>query len=148
MRRQYTAFPLDKSDPGLKDPNKMWMPILSVRLGSKHQYTPSIQAVVDSGSPYCLARADAADFLHIKLEDGTEGKIGGVISGPSEPIFFHRCKIQVESNWIIEALVGFAKKLAWPVILGRRGFFDNFWVHFDHSKDPPELEINKIERAN
>ncbi len=124
------------------------MPMLLVKLGTKHQYTPNIAAVVDSGSPFCLARQDVADYLHINLTDGVEGTIGGIITSTNEPIFFHKCKISVESNWIIEARVGFMKKLAWPVILGRRDFFDYFHVHFDHSKNPPEVEISKIERVN
>jgi len=40
------------------------------------------------------------------------------------------------------------KKLSWPIILGRTGFFDRFLVTFDHSKTPHEFEITKIERPN
>jgi len=62
----------------------------------------------------------------------------------AEPALFHKVKIYVESDWIIEVMVGFCKKLSVAGILGRNGFFDNFHVHFDHSSSPPVLEVSKI----
>lgn len=148
LRKQYTALPLDNPDPGLQGQDKVWMPLLRIRVSAKHQHTPWIQAVIDSGSPYCLFRADVADFLHMDLEKGAEGRLGGIVSAIREPIYFHNVSIVVEVNWTIDVFAGFMRKLSFPAILGRGGFFDRFLVQFDHSKSPPEFEITKIEPVN
>ena len=61
-----------------------------------------------------------------------------------ESIYFHPIKIQVESSWNISVMAGFTRKLSFPAILGRNGFFDNFTVLFNHSTKPPEMEIERI----
>jgi hypothetical protein len=103
---------------------------------------------VDSGSPYCLFKADVATYLHLDLKSGPEGSLGGIIGGPVEPIYFHQVNIVIENNWTISVWAGFMKKLSVAAILGRAGFFDRFFVTFDHSTSPPEVEINKIELSN
>ena|SRR5882724_10207025 len=145
MRRQYTDFPLTSGLPG---ETKQSMPVLWVRCLYQHQALVRIQAVVDSGSPYCMFKTDIADFLKIDLTNAPQGSMGGVIGGPSEPLYFHKITLQVENNWTFEVMGGFMKKLSWPIILGRGGFFDKFQVTFDHSKTPHEFEINKIEFVN
>jgi hypothetical protein len=104
--------------------------------------------VVDSGAPYCLFRADVADFLHIDLKKGPEGECGGVIGGPKDAVYFHNVDILIENNWTIKVYAGFMRKLSVAAILGRGGFFDKFQVCFDHSKSPSEFEITKIEWTN
>jgi hypothetical protein len=34
-----------------------------------------------------------------------------------------------------------------PGILGRKGFFDNFYVNFDHASNPPSVEVKKIDKT-
>jgi hypothetical protein len=148
MRKAYTAFPLDKPDPGLPGETKMWLPLLSVRCSYQLQAMPPILAVVDSGAPYCLFKTEIADYLKIDLTSAPIGPIGGVISGPQDTLYFHRMRIQIENNWTFEVLGGFMKKLSVPAILGRNGFFDKFLVTFDQSTSPHEFEIKKIERVN
>src|ERR1700693_5402938 len=120
--------------------------MLSVRVGHGHNQTPSFFAVVDSGSPWCLFKSDVAAILGIDWQKGIEESIGGITQTTPEPVYFHRVKIYVESDWIVDVMAGFCKKLAVTGILGRNGFFENFYVKFDHSLKPPELEINKIEK--
>src|ERR1043165_211054 len=147
MRKQYTGLPLSKPDPGLKGAIN-WTPLLKVRISANHQSTPILPAVVDSGSPYCLFRADVADFLHIDLRKAPQGSLGGIIGGPHDPVFFHNVNVVVENNWTINVYACFMKKLCTAAILGRGGFFDRFQVLFDHSKNPPEFEVTKIEWTN
>jgi len=71
-----------------------------------------------------------------------------VIKGASDPVFFYPVNLTIEANWTINVLAGFTKKLSVQAILGRGGFFDRFHVRFDHSKSPPEFEIEKIEVVN
>jgi hypothetical protein len=148
MRKPYTAFPLDKPDPGLEGETKMWIPMLWIRCSFELKAVPPILAVVDSGSPYCLFRTDVADFLQIDLTNAPTCPIGGVIGGPKDTLYFHRIRVQVENNWTFEVMGGFMKKLSVPAILGRSGFFDKFLITFDHTSRPREFEIEKIERVN
>ncbi len=123
----------------------MWLPMVFVRVGRGHVETPRFLAVVDSGSPYCIFKAEVGSYIGLDVASGIEHAIGGIIHGPQEPIYFHRVRICVEMDWVIEVMAGFVKKLAVTGILGRNGFFHNFHVRFDHSTKPPEIEIKKIE---
>ena len=146
MIKSYTGFPLEPPHPAFKDEATAWMPVLNVRVGKAHDvWSPRFGAVVDSGSPWCMFPTALADYLGIKVTDGIESKVGGILKADTEPIYFHAVKIQVESNWNITVKVGFTKKLAVSGILGRNGFFDNFIIRFDHSVNPPQLEIEKIQ---
>jgi hypothetical protein len=147
MRKQYTGFPLKTPDPGVKDAID-WIPLLKVRVSAKHQHTPILYAVVDSGCPYCLFRAEVADLPHLDLRTAQQSVLGGIIGGPKDPVLFHKVDLVIENNWRIEVLAGFMKKLSVAAILGRTGFFDNFQVLFDHSKSPREFEITRIEWTN
>jgi len=122
----------------------MWIPMIRVRCLFQNQMTPPILAVVDSGSPYCLFKTDVAEFLHIDLSKTPTSSIGGVIGGPTESLYFHRLRLQIENNWTFEVMGGFMKKLSVPAIMGRNGFFDKFQITFDHSMKPHEFEIKKI----
>jgi hypothetical protein len=148
MRKPYTAFPLDKPDPGQEGDRSMWIPVLSIRCSFKFDHMPPMLAVVDSGSPYCLFKMDIADYLKIDLKGAPSRPIGGIIGGPQENLYFHKIQIQVENSWTFEVYGGFMKKLAVPAILGRKGFFDKFIVTFDQSKTVHEFQIDKIERPN
>jgi hypothetical protein len=147
MRKQYTGLPLSKPDIVTRAA-VVWMPLLKVRVSANHQHTPLLHAVVDSGSPHCLFRADVADYLHINLKGTPESEIGGVIGGPKDAVHFHHVNIVIENNLTIRVLAGFMKKLSVAAILGRNGFFDNFLVCFDHSQSPPELEVTRFELVN
>ena len=62
-------------------------------------------------------------------------------------MWFHRVKIYVEAEGVVEVNAGFAPRLSVTGILGRNGFFSNFIVNFDHSTTPPSLEISRINRS-
>ena len=147
MRRAYQRYPLDKPHPAFKGQSDILVPELLVRVGTGHVRTPRFPAVVDSGSPYCMFKAEVGELVGIRVEKGIEHVIGGIIHGPQEPIYFHRVKVYIEMDWVIDVLAGFVKKLGVTGILGRNGFFDNFHVHFDHSAYPPTLEVRKIEKV-
>lgn len=147
MRKQYTGLPTGKPDPGLQSAIN-WTPMLKVRVSANHQSSPTMRAVVDSGSPYCLFRAEVADFLHLDLTKCPHRSLGGIIGGPTEEVYFHNVKIVIETDWTINVFAGFMRKLGTQAILGRVGFFDKFLVTFDHQIQPPEMEINKFELIN
>ena len=84
--------------------------------------------------------------LGIKLEDGIESPLGGVIGGTTVPLYFHKVKILIGSEQV-ETMAGFSDKLSVAGLLGRRGFFDNFVVKIDSSTNPPFFEFEKIHRT-
>jgi hypothetical protein len=49
---------------------------------------------------------------------------------------------------LIEVMAGFPLNLSVPALLGRHGFFDHFLVTFDHSTDPPMIEVVPIDRPS
>jgi hypothetical protein len=55
--------------------------------------------------------------------------------------------LKIEGNWLIEVMAGFSSAMSVRAILGRNGFFDQFYVTFDHSGSPPVLDITKIDRV-
>ncbi len=61
--------------------------------------------------------------------------------------YFHKVTLSVEDCWTVETLAGFIENFAMGALLGRRGFFDNFTVKFDHSSFPPTLEVDRIVRV-
>ena len=81
------------------------------------------------------------------MESGKLSKIGGVKKADPDPYYFHRVKLKIEKNWIIEVYAGFSKSMSLPALLGRTGFYDHFYVTFDQSVTPPALEIEKIDRV-
>jgi hypothetical protein len=146
VKKNYTRVPLDQPNPAFKNETATWLPLLNVRVSWNHKQTPRIPAVVDSGSQCCLFRADIGEYLGIDVKNGIEDVIGGLSQGMREPVFYHKVKLYIESDWIIDVTAGFVKKLSVAGILGRNGFFDNFRARFDHSGVPPIVEIERIEK--
>ena len=152
LKKNYSNFPVD---PGWGKGNKgdlsEWLPMLDVRIALAHgKPSPKIAAIVDTGSPWCLFRADLArSFLdNLDVKNGFPYDIGGVIAGVKQVAYFHKIRLYVETNWIIDVKAGFLEDLSVAGLLGRRGFFENFVVRFDHTTTPPFFEIEKIPAIN
>lgn len=139
----------DKSRPILRGENILWEPQLRVRLGIPGgKRSPRFRAYVDSGSPWCLFKAAFGDYLGLHVESGDRDEIGGIIGGPSEPVYFHKLTLFIEEHWTMPIKAGFMRKLSAEGILGRDGFFDYFRVGFDQSAKPPIFELERIERPS
>lgn len=81
--------------------------------------------------------------LGIRLEDGIEEQLGGIITAARAPIYYHNIKMIVGSEQI-KTTAGFSSALSVVGILGRRGFFEKFTVKFDYRELPPILEVERI----
>jgi len=149
LRKPYTAIPDDKPNP-ITGALKQWVPYLRVRPAKGHTTMRSpIFALVDSGSPYCLFRADVAAAIGIRdITTGKSHQIGSVKKGVRDTCYFHKVTLFIESDWKIDVLAGFSSSLSVGGLLGRFGFFDHFYVTFDHSANPPVIEISKIDRPS
>jgi hypothetical protein len=73
VKKSYTRIPLDKPSMAFKNETALWIPLLNIRVGCNHKQTPRIPAVVDSGSMYCLFRADIGEFLGIDVKKRNRG---------------------------------------------------------------------------
>jgi hypothetical protein len=149
MKKPYKAFPIDDPDPNDPTQREMYLPSFQVRLGHGHgNRSPRFDAIVDSGSPWCIFRADLGRMIGIDITKTNKTyPLGGVISGPRDTMYIHKVKIFVESDWVIEVMAGFVEKLAVTGILGRNGFFTNFKTTFDHSTNPATVEIERFHIA-
>jgi hypothetical protein len=113
-----------------------------------HNHTRSnrIEAVVDSGSPWCLFHADVGRHVGVDIEGGIEDSLGGVIGGSFGKVYFHKVKLCLPGT-IMELVAGFSKELSVAGILGRSGFFDNYIIQFDPSSTPPGFDMQRVGRA-
>src|ERR1700693_280562 len=89
-----------------------------------------IEAVVDSGSPWCLFHADIGSHIGVDITSGIKETWGGVVGGAVGEMYFHKVKLCLPGT-IIEVVAGFSAKLSVAGILGRSGFFDHYTVQVD-----------------
>ena len=94
----------------------------------------------------CLFHGSIGKALGIKIEDGTEGPLGGVIGGVRKKVYYHEVKIELLGQ-MISLRAGFSNDLSVAAILGRSGFFDSFTVTFDPCNNPPGLALERFYRA-
>lgn len=149
MRVTYKSWPLPTPYPAFPKEDSLWVPVLNVKLDYPARRSPPtrrFEAWVDSGSPYCFFHASIGRAIGIRIEDGVEAPLSGIISVGSASAFFHDVGLHVGTD-IIRIRAGFCDQLSMTGILGRHGFFDNFTVMFDHSEVPPAFEIQRIHRA-
>jgi hypothetical protein len=124
---------------------KVWRPVLPVQIISgNHAASKRFEAVVDTGSDYCLFNAMIGASIGIKIDSGSEGDLGGVIAGPRSKVYFHNVKLVVASE-IVDIKAGFCWDLS-ENLLGQVGFFDNFVVTFDPGPHPPCFEVQRVRR--
>jgi len=101
----YKVFPISKPEPGFRNEKESWVPVLNVSLIIGHSPTRKFEAIVDSGSPSCLFHADIGKAHGLKVEEGDEGPLGGVIGGAKGLVYYHRVKLAVASQ-IMPSLPG------------------------------------------
>lgn len=119
--------------------------MLSVAISRKHgPKSFRFDSLVDTGSPYCLFRSDIGPLIGLDVESGVHQDVGGVVAGMHEMGYFHDLNLFVEGNWMVQIRAGFLKNLCVAGLLGRRGFFQNFKVTFDHGDPAPSMEIERI----
>jgi hypothetical protein len=149
VRVNYKSWPLPTPNPAFPKETSLWLPLLNVKLDYPARHSPPtrrFEAFVDSGSPDCFFHADIGRAIGVPIKDGAEAPLSGIISTGSASAFFHDVGLHVGTD-IIRIRAGFCDQLSVAGILGRRGFFDNFMVTFDHAAVPPAFEIQRIHRA-
>ena len=112
-------------------------PAVAARLKASTGRTPKVMALVDSGSERTLAAPWMARALNVDLGGAIEGSIG--IGGAPRQVRFTSAHIELFEHQLGEdeepisgwdADVGFLTSWEpqWSMVLGQRGFFDQFTV--------------------
>lgn len=116
-----------------QDPRKPFhRPYLIVRLviGDRHK---DVVSLVDSGADVCLFHSDIGRMFEI--EAAPELAFQGV-SGVREVAYIHRVDLVVRGLSSIALDVGFTSSMAAGTgLLGQRGFFEEFGINFELSKN-------------
>jgi hypothetical protein len=113
-----------------------FLPIISIRI--KGAEWVKFRAYVDSGAGYSVFRAEMAEILGLKLEDGKEKDIT-VGDGSQIKVYQHNVKVDV-ANRKFNAVIGFSKQLGIGFnIIGRLDIFHKFKICFDESEQIVEF---------
>jgi hypothetical protein len=123
-----------------------WVPLLNVAVLYKHARSKRLEAYVDSGAPVCLFHGSIGKALGMRVEEGTEGPLGGVIGGVRKKVHYHDIKIELRGQ-VLALRAGFSDDLSVAAILGRSGFFDSFTITFDPCNNPPGLALERFYRS-
>jgi hypothetical protein len=138
---RYMEDPADELASLLGDPPPL-RPTVPVRLSHLDRSTPTLLALVDSGSERTLAAPGLARVLNVDLSEAVQGVIG-IGGGPRKAAFTSvhvellerpfDSAAQVVAEWDVR--VGFLTSWepAWSVVMGQRGFFDQFTVTMHRS---------------
>ena len=144
MRVKFKPFPVIPH-PAFPSQIIQWRPILNVAITYGRARSQRIEAIVDSGSDYCLFHASIGESIGIDVTSGIPGSLGGAIGGSRGELYYHRVRLfAVGESYDIVA--GFFPGLSVPALLGQVGFFDRFTVTFDHTGQPPCVDLQKIPR--
>ena len=141
MRVRYTEI------QNYQDPGKPFhRPYLIVRHIKEGRYKDVI-SLVDSGADVCLFHSDIGRMLGIELEDAPE-LVFQFVSGRREVAYVHRVDLTVRGLSPISLDVGFTVSMAVGTgLLGQRGFFEQFDIHYKLSKKyfevVPNVESNR-----
>ena len=104
--------------------------------------TISCEALVDSGSDYCIFPSEIGELIGIDVTAGERQLVSGVVAGESRPIFFHAVEISVERGHRFGAWAAFMPDLSQSGhgILGQHSFFSRLsFVKFQAHKSMLEL---------
>lgn len=109
-------------------------PLVEVRLAG-YELSERVFALIDSGSEHTLASRWVAQAMGVEPDDNRSIVLG--LGGQNIRVEFADARIRLgppgtaESDWIEwQTEIGFVRqwRATWPVLLGQRGFFDQFTV--------------------
>ena len=106
-------------------------PVILVHLRNKN-LEDDFYALIDSGASISTFRAEVAESLGIKIEEG-ERRISVGISGKVE-VFVHQLELKVFDKWF-PCKIAFSRHLTTSFnLLGREGFFEKHLVTFNENE--------------
>jgi len=103
LRVTYKSFPF--RNPGVPEQTLIWRPILSVQIIHNHAASKRFEAVLDTGSDYCLFDANIGASIGVKIVDGPEGPLG-MAENAEEPADVLQPQLDAETLETVEVLEG------------------------------------------
>ena len=134
--------PFTYRNRGVPSQGIIWRPVLSIKINYDHTPSKSFDAFLDSGSDYCLFHASIGAGIGIKIVQGTEGDLGGVISKTRSKVWYHDVQLLIGQDRI-HTKAGFSWDLDCN-LLGQIGFFDHYRVEFNPLPHPPRVSLFRI----
>lgn len=119
-------------------------PIIPIEMFASPDNVFKYAALVDSGADFCIFEAGIGQALGLKVEDGEPINFGGIQEAGLAKAYLHEITIIV-GGWKYKILAGFSHNIAKDGydIVGQKGFFDIFKIHFDLLKEEIELKERK-----
>jgi hypothetical protein len=74
---------------------------------TNHAKSKRFNAIVDTGSDYCLFDANIGASIGIKIVGGPEGPLGGIIPGVRGKVYYHNVRLVVAAD-IVDIKAGFS----------------------------------------
>lgn len=96
MRVNFKSFPF--RNRGIPERTSVWRPVLLVQIIHNHASSKRFEALVDTGTDYCLFDARIGAAIGIKINNGPEGDVGGIIAGAKSKVYFHNVKLVVGAD--------------------------------------------------
>lgn len=116
-------------------------PVIEIKLKANNKFF-LYEALVDSGADICLFHSEVGEALGLDISKGKPCEVFGV-GGKVSLYYLHTIEIEV-GRWTHKAEVGFMPDVAGRMmsygLVGQKGFFENFIVKFDLSKEEIELK--------
>ena len=138
MKFNYLELEAELS-PSTKRTKKFYRPIIPAILMYKTNYV-GYQALIDSGSDYCIFESAVANYLGISLTSGKKRHFFG-INGEKVKGYEHNIKLKLAGK-IYNTTVIFSREIPENSfgVLGSKGFFDHFKVILDYKNKNIELK--------
>lgn len=114
-----------------------WYPIVPVTLVYQTKFVVT-SGLVDSGANISLFRPEVAAALSIQIKKGKEIELrglGGKVKG-----YLHKIDFLVAGVSFRSELVFLEKEMVNFNLLGRKGFFERFQIHFDETSKNLSLD--------
>ena len=109
-----------------------FLPIVSIWLKGGEEWV-EFKAFVDSGAGYSIFKAEMAEILGLRLEDGKESYVT-VGDGSLIKVYLRDVRVRIADKEF-EAAVGFSRHLGIGFnVIGRLDIFERFKICFDESE--------------
>lgn len=122
------------------------MPIIPIGIGLDNSYA-QYEVLVDSGAAINVFDAQMGELIGLDIPSGKKDWLE-VVNGKRTEMYIHEISIEFPNfDYQFKTSVGFIKDCVWPYgLVGQRGFFNQFHIHFDQRKGivdiNPQKEVN------
>ena len=123
-------------------------PFIPIIVRNKFGKTMNVVALLDSGADNTVIPKDLADVLGLKEHnvEAETGGIGGKVKVKKSRFSFRIKGVRESYSLDVPVLVLQEANMDVPLLLGRRGFFENFHITFKQNEE--KIVLKKIQPKN